>query len=504
MTDDDLDRQLAGWMAEQAKTDAPPTLREPAHVLATRRPSVRRGPGMRALPGLAIGATVIIAAVLSLRGLSATIPATGGATGSTASGAAATPSGGAATSGIPTSSSQPVGVTHNDWSTVTWSLAGVAPFAGPGNQFIMELLPIGDGFLAAGYETGDQPTAIAWAAAAGKPWVRVADPSGTFVDSIIDRLAAVPGGIIAIGRPGSPDGASGVRLWRSADGRTWTRLPVDPATFGDWYDPGLEIASGPGDVIAFARDRGTGATRVWHSTDGTDWTPDPDATTAFGGAALSIKATPFGYVATGTRSLGSSSDNGLGPDGVGVAFRSTDGRIWEPAVVEGAHRLGRVLVARDGMLAVGSSHGPTNAIGQPEYWQSSDGTHWLRVLNPDTAKGQLGVPATGDGDRIYVLSPFGSAWSSDGLAWHPLEQNVTDPSRDQPWAMYQVAAGPGGIVAAGQTDRGATGAATDETDALIWQAVPGKPLGAQPMPTPVPEHDHVCTPAEQNADGTCG
>lgn len=501
MTDDDLDRELADWMAAQAWADAPPALREPAHVLGMRTRTIRSGPGMRSLPGLAIGAAAIMAAVLVVRGLAATIPSIGG---TTSSPAAATSATGAATFPIPTSPRPSSGVAHSDWTTVTWTLAATAPFAGPGNQFIYGVTPLGDGFLAGGYETGVRPTAIVWAAAAGEPWVRVADPSGTFVDSIIGQFAAVPGGVIAIGRAGSPDGAFGVRIWRSPDGRTWTRLTVDQATFGVGFDPGLAITPGPAGLIASARDRATGATRIWHSTDGTDWTPDPDAATAFGRAALSIAATPFGYVATGTRSLGSSSDNGLGPDGVGIAFRSTDGHIWEPAVVDGAHGLGRVFVARDGLLAVGSSHGPTSAISQPEYWQSRDGMQWLRVLNPGVAEVWLGAHVTGDGDRIYALSPFASEWSSDGLTWHSLELNVTDPRRDQPWAMYQAAAGPGGIVATGQTDRGATGAATDETDALIWQARPGLSPGAQPMPTPVPEHDHVCTPAEQNADGTCG
>jgi hypothetical protein len=506
MTDDELARQLADWMAEVAPITTPEGLNEPAHQLASRRPaeparSVRAG---SPLPAMAVGAAVIIVAILAMRGSPAVGPP-----------ASATASMTATATGRPTGSSggpsatmpSPLPVTRNDWTSVTWSLMDPAPFAGPGNQYIMGMVAVADGFVAAGYETGRGPTAIVWIGAAGEGWSRVGDPAGIFEDSIIDRVASVPDGLIAIGRPGTPDSAPGVRLWRSADGRAWTRVSLDPAMFGDWYDPGLEITSGPGGLIAFALDRDSRATRIWHSTDGSIWTPEPPAAPTFGGASVSIVGTPNGFIATGARSLGPSTDTGLGPDGVGVAFQSSDGLHWTPSVVDGAHGLGRVFVARDGLLAGGSGHGPTRAIVSPEYWQSTDGAHWARVADPGTAAARLGTRIAADGDRIYALSPYGSEWSTDGLTWRPLDGFVTDiDPRGRPWdAMYQFAAGAGGLVASGQTTLGASGKPDDQTDALIWQAVPGRePPDAAVMPTPAPEHDTPCPAAKQNPDGTCG
>jgi hypothetical protein len=511
MTDDDLERRLADWMADVAPRTTPAILHEPAHRLAARPPaarppaeSVRPARAVpRPLPAMAIAATLIILAVLALRG-SPTVSGPG------SSGAAATATARTTSSvGGPTARApSPVPVTRADWTSVTWSLIDPVPFAGPGNQFIQGFAALDDEFVAVGYETGVTPTAIVWVGGAGEPWTRVADPSRVFEDSIIDRVAVVPGGLIAIGRPGSPDGAPGVRLWRTADGRTWTRSRLDAGFFGNWHDPGLEMTSGPGGLIAFDRDRATGATRIWHSPDGEDWAPDPAATTSFGGARLWIVGTPTGYLATGARSLGPSTDTGLGPDSEGVAFRSADGRSWSPSLVDGtAHGLGRAFVARDGLLVDGSSHGPTNAIILPEYWHSTDGAHWEPVEHPGTDEARLGLRVAADGDRIYALSPYGSAWSTDGLAWHRLDEFVTSlEERSRPWnAMYQVAAGSGGIVASGQTTIGASGHPDDQTDALVWQAVPGRePPDSAVMPTPPPVNDTPCPTASRNPDGTCG
>jgi len=499
MSEEELDRELANWMAGAAPPDVPPILHEPAHELASRRPTVHAPSGSRALPGMALASIAIVATVFAVRGVVDTVPGTA-SNPPTASGASD------GLGGSPAPSATPARAPQSNWTSVTWSLTDPKPFTGPGNQFIQSVVSLEHGFVAAGYETGTTPTAIVWTGAPGEPWIRVGDPSGTFTDSVIDRLVAVPDGLIAIGRPGSPD-APGVRLWRSPDGQAWTRLPLDETLFGDWYDPRLQIASGPGGLIASAWDRDTGATRIWHSVDGSAWTADPVASTIFDGASVWIVGTPAGYVATGSRTLGPASDKGLGPDGVGVAFRSRDGQSWSPATVDGAHGLGRVLVARDGLLAPGSNHGPTNAIVLPDYWQSTDGAHWERVEDRGTAGARFGTQITADGDRIYALSPFGSEWSTDGTTWHPLEEFVIDlEPRGRPWwAMNGVAAGPGGIVANGQTTIGASGDADDQTDGLIWMAVPGRtPTGAAPMPTPEPAHDQPCQSPFKNPDGTCG
>lgn len=499
MSEEELDRELASWMAEAAPRDVPAVLHEPAHELARRRPTVRARSGTRALPGMALAAVAIVATLFAVRGLVVTAPGT----------ASTRPSTNAASPGLVESTAPPTPparAPQSDWTSVTWSLTDPEPFTGPGNQFIQDVAPVDRGFVAAGYETGATPTAIVWTEAPGGPWIRVSDHSATFADSIIDRLVAVPGGLIAIGRPGSPDGAHGVRLWRSPDGQAWTRLPLDETLFGDWYDPGLQIASGPGGLIAAGWDRNTGATRIWNSEDGSGWTADPVASASFDGASLWIVGTPTGYVATGSRSLGPASDTGLGPDHVGVAFRSADGRTWSPATVDGAHGLGRVFVARDGLLAPGSNRGPTNAIVLPDYWQSPDGTHWEHVENRGTAAARFGTQIAADGDRIYALSPFGSEWSTDGITWHPLDEFVTDMEpRSRPWwAMNQAAAGPGGIVANGETTVGRSGDAGDQTDGLIWMAVPGRTPTSAPMPTPEPEHDQPCQSPFKNPDGTCG
>ena len=231
----------------------------------------------------------------------------------------------------------------------------------------------------------------------------------------------------------------------------------------------------------------------------------PCGTATFGKAELTITGTRSGYVATGTIPLDPPPSGFPGPDGVGVAFRSTDGTMWEPAVVDAAHGLGQVFVARDGLLASGSSHGPTGAIVRPEYWHSVDGRHWQEVPDTSAAATRLGARLAADGDRIYAVTPQGSEWSSDGLTWHPLDMFIEASDPRSMWSPYQLAAGPGGLVESDQTDQLGKGDPSDQTDALIWQAVPGEPpTGAVPMPTPAPEHDMPCPTARQNADGTCG
>ncbi len=503
MTEDELEKRLARWMADEAAGRVPEALREPAHELATRQPSIRVRRASPALGRLAIGATLVAALVIGLRGLAPVgTPDTSASPVAPGTSAASADATGPAPTLAPRSIPP---VVRSDWTTVTWSLADRAPFAGPGNQFIQDIAAVGDGFVAAGYELDVTRTAIVWASAPGQPWTRVTDETGTFKDSVIDRLVVVPDGLIAIGRPGG-DNAPGTRLWASSNGRDWRRLPVDTDTFGLVADPGVEVVAGPGGLLAWTRQRDGSGTNVWRSTDGLTWTVDTVTSAMFADADVSIAATLRGLVATGTRPVGTvEPDSLLGPDGVGVAWTSVDGVTWIEATVEGAHSLGPAMVARDGLLAAGSSHGPTRAISvRTEYWGSPDGGHWTpRDVDPPVTL--LYVHLASDGDRLYALSPNGTWWSADGRTWQPLGVFVRGFAGQDLWGLYRFAAGPGGLVAGGQTEIGASGKADDHTDGLIWQAIPGTPpADAVPMPTPAPQNDTPCASPFLNPDGTCG
>ena len=85
--------------------------------------------------------------------------------------------------------------------------------------------------IAAGTDAAGQPRL--WRSDGGAPWVAAPPPS---LSAIILQLVPLAEGIVALGRDGDPDRASGgVRIsgvgrpaaWRSADGRAWNALQVE-------------------------------------------------------------------------------------------------------------------------------------------------------------------------------------------------------------------------------------------------------------------------------------
>jgi hypothetical protein len=226
------------------------------------------------------------------------------------------------------------------------------------------------------------------------------------------------------------DTAAHTKVFRSADGLTWTEIGgvsgteasgiTGPVAFDGQRYVALGVESG-GDAYG---PQNNGA--AWVSTDVSHWAKAP-AQVSFGGASLSdIAADANGFVAIGTGQTG----------GVAV-LTSSDGLQWTrvddpntfpPDVSE--------ATAIDEMAGAFVIVGRTG--DQPAVWTSRDGHEWVRVASlpesPNTvlqglAPGPGGLvtlaigPAPSDdptGEGLRAVSPW---TSSDGKSWRAMSRS---------------------------------------------------------------------------------
>ena len=272
----------------------------------------------------------------------------------------------------------------------------------------------GPGLVAVGRDTaGDGSdsfaTAAVWTSIDGLTWTRVPHDQAVFggagdksTDSF--RMSAVTSGGPGLVAVGDQVGASDAEeitgawdpvatIWISTDGLTWTRVPHDPAVFGDTDDNESvhlhEVTSGgPGLVAVGDVDRfGRMVNAVWTSVDGLTWTRIQDQTFS-GPAAHAVTAGGPGLVSVGGSSV----------------WVSEDGISWtrvprDPAVFgePGSSEMHSVTTTGSGLVAVGGTDEGAAV------WTSVDGIEWSRVPHDEDVFGgegsqyMLDVASTGAG-----------------------------------------------------------------------------------------------------------
>jgi hypothetical protein len=321
------------------------------------------------------------------------------------------------------------------WTSLRQGDLVLAPFGGPGNQYILGVVAYGNGFVAIGedFQSDKDVDGAIWTSPDGTAWGRLNLPGNDLAASAMDLLATDGRRLVAIGtqrEAGQIPDRRGV-LWTSDDGTLWKRYS-DPAPFGDAEIRGL-TASATGFAAWGAID---GDAAAFFSADGTTWARTAlelsDARTQIS----DIEPFRGGFVAVGGHRPADKLGVG-GPDrSTATAWWSPDGRTWDTAVTDQGFGLGNVVVGAAGLLAIGGSG--RGGISPEVIWHSTDGRRWQRV-GDDIPNWPL---YASDGARIVRYDWQGSGAveeSTDGITW----QQVGSTGRQD---VNGVAVGPHGIL----------------------------------------------------------
>lgn len=206
------------------------------------------------------------------------------------------------------------------------------------------------------------------------------------------------------------------QLLESLDGRDWTELGdgiFPPVTFVGTSPPVTDAIVFGGRIVAVTDDT------VQSSLDGVNWTAHVDF-------SWDRPCTSFGGVATDGRivvAVGFACAETMGAYGTPMAYFSTDGAIWEPAVLpyvdwDAVNREELSDVTWDGrrFIAAGVSD------CQPVLYTSPDGRQWSRTpgVGGTVAASGGGVALVGCWPRLW-RSTDGEHWSEstlpDGSWW---------------------------------------------------------------------------------------
>lgn len=304
---------------------------------------------------------------------------------------------------------------------ITWSVVGQVPIATAyvppttGPEVGLVGVAVGpEGFVAVGYrrEGGAQPVmvipdGVAWWSADGTAWQPVALGDGARPSAVVRVADAWLIGGVVYGT-GGPQGA----IWRSVDGRSWTRSNAPAVTDVGGYVDTMEDPSAGG-IRAFARNGSTVlaggqvcadaglpcVAAAWISTDGIAWqrVGPLAAVERIGGLA----ALGSGFVATASRCP-------MSGQCATVVLHSADGRTW--TTVPGDLPETASLVST-GATAVLITIVDWNVVVRA----SSDGATWS-LLGTASAPGQvLGGPVlvARDDGTVDLLLRYRQPGASD-------------------------------------------------------------------------------------------
>ena len=339
-----------------------------------------------------------------------------------------------------------------------------------GDPMLTGLLVAPDGFLATGWTSDFSAAVIATGAADGRSWVPL-DATRAFATPLAS-IAVGPHGWVATEQVDSSSGA-GTRMFWSADGHAWERLPDQAGLDRSFPGP---IASGPWGyaMLGQAIDaNGTSYPAVWVSRDGKAWTQTP----ATGDELLQVVV----VVESGVLALGYQK-----------AFFSRDGATWvDVAPVPGIESASSVTATAaggsDALVALTSDLSPTFLRGHVDSSGAADVVEWTDAGLALPAHSSVSGFAVGPLGAIVLgfdrrnLHP--ESWVTlSGGAWQRAD---LDDDTFGGGAPGLVAAGDRAFVALGSqvNDLGlARTRAWVSTDGLHWQRANTDALGAFPPP----------------------
>jgi hypothetical protein len=205
-----------------------------------------------------------------------------------------------------------------------------------------------------------------WHSEDGRSWEDVTPPGGTFADSSIYQLVALPDGVVAAFAQVSPLVEGGLdpvyAAWETTDGRTWTGSEIS-AGFG----PVLNVAAGGAGYLT-SRLAEAGGTELWYASDGRNYVQVEDPTD--GRIVTAMGAGPEGFVI-----LAEVYESAEPPK----AWASANGIDWFEAT-SGAWNVGGVAPLGPDWVAV--DHGPFDdewRDAETSSWLSSNGLDWTEA-----------------------------------------------------------------------------------------------------------------------------
>jgi hypothetical protein len=344
------------------------------------------------------------------------------------------------------------------WSGLekTKPILGGSAFGGPGNQLVMSAIPFRGSFLAAGedfYDESKPSNGVIWRSDDGSTWARIADPTGTFTDAVVEDLVTNGARVVAFGHDGH--GAAEAHEWISDDGSTWHAAGPLPAS----TPQPVGVVAGNGSFLALGT-AGAGAPSgtILRSGDGEHWTETSFATEFAGDVASGLAPYRGGWVATGSKEPDAGQPCCGGPTPPGLAWFSADGIKWSAAHIDARHSVGGPVPGSAGLIALGSGPlGCGGCVEAPNLWHSTDGVTWDLVGQQPMAN----IVYASDGSRIVRATSdqhtIDLAWSTEGLTWQPLATSLAFHNEYGPFVV-----GPQGILFVENPPNGT------QTDAGIW------------------------------------
>jgi hypothetical protein len=304
-----------------------------------------------------------------------------------------------------------VGYTYPGFRGATWTSTdrqawSLAELPGPDEPTIPTAIDRSpDGPVVAVGRIG--PRAGVWRSDDGTAWTPV-DGGEAFVEPPETRMTGIVtrgDGFLAGGWSGLFNGPGRARFWTSPDGRSWTRLPDDPA-FADGRVTAL--AGGRTGFVAVGTTGSWGHATggaAWWSADGTSWTRITDPALA-DGELLAVSPHGPGYVAVGASLDGTAA----------LVWLSPDGRTWKRAPTQESltyHGLGitmsDVVAGASGELVAVGHFLFGSQYGQGTAWTSAHGDTWTRMSD---------AAAFGQGEPLAVI-PDGGGYVAVGTVGAP-------------------------------------------------------------------------------------
>jgi hypothetical protein len=445
----------------------------------TRSRPFRRLAAMLAVAFLVAGCSIAPASASPSAQPTTTAQPTIAAQPSAAGQASPSPSPSATPSQSPSVGPAPVG----RWTGIHWISAGAAfpqePVTGTGDGWSMQVNVFGWSRGYVGFRTAlhvtdshtgftvDSEAEVSTASDDGIHWTAGRPLDTADIGSPVGITAVVEGptGLIAVGRFGRGvcGGSPTVDvLWNSADGLTWTRVPL-PADFASSSVYTLDAGSSGYIATGILRDGVT--TAVWVSADGRSWhrAPLPKGTA---GTVLVDGATSFagGFVVSGAQEI---------QVGCGVSVQvpsvwwSADAKSWTEPTLPGAIPADATWVSVDrisdhAVLATALMFDSAAQSSSQRVWATVDGRTWKPIVWPASLS-RATVLTTGKRGLIFA-SPTGD-FSGSTIA--TVDQDLTLATLTMSGDL------PTGPAMMGTTALGPTGVVALSSDGLnLWLGVP--------------------------------
>jgi serine/threonine protein kinase len=373
------------------------------------------------------------------------------------------------------------GTGNGTGSPVAVTRVTAAAFDGPLEQEMTSLARAGSKLVGGGFEARSDglSDAAIWLGDDSLAFQRVqSDVLGGQGSQVINAVAIGGRTIVAVGSAlvsGDQDAA----VWVAPDGAEFERACTDDAVCGDAGGPVrpqrmFGVASTPSGFVAVGQDIADAHfdAAVWRSPDGRDWSRVALPTDGFLGPGDQIMR---GVVSTGSGLVA------VGHDRLDAAvWRSPDGVHWSrvrSSILDGAPGTAEMkAVAAGGPGLVVAGWVETGGVQRDAAVWTFDGTGWKRVRSPafeeDGRQEATSVAATADGILVGGFdgdqTKDAALWfSRDGATWERVRTATLSGEGDQEIDAIVGSANGRSVLAGDASSRRLT-----DRDAAVWTAAP--------------------------------